>query len=56
MLGTALFLLIVLLALSVPVAAVMGVLGLALNQFYASMPLYRAMGDITWNSSANCRE
>ena len=52
MLGTALFLLIVLLALSVPVAAVMGVLGLALNQFYASMPLYRAMGDITWNSSS----
>ena len=52
MLGTALFLLIVLLAISVPVAAVMGVLGLALNQFYSSMPLYRAMGDIIWNASA----
>jgi C4-dicarboxylate transporter, DctM subunit len=52
MLGTALFLLIVLLAISVPVAATMGVLGLALNQFFASMPLYRAMGDIIWNSSA----
>jgi C4-dicarboxylate transporter, DctM subunit len=52
MLGTALFLLIVLLAISVPVAAVMGVLGLALNEFYSSMPLYRAMGDIIWNSSA----
>ena len=52
MLGTALALLIVLLAISVPVAAVMGVLGLALNQFYSSMPLYRAMGDIVWNSSA----
>ena len=52
MLATALFLLIILLAISVPVAAVMGVLGLALNEFYSSMPLYRAMGDIIWNSSA----
>jgi tripartite ATP-independent transporter DctM subunit len=52
MLGTALFLLIVLLAISVPVAATMGVLGLALNQFFASIPLYRAMGDIIWNSSS----
>jgi len=51
-LGTTLFLLIVLLALSVPVAAVMGVLGLALNQFYASMPLHRAMGEILWNASS----
>ena len=34
MLGTALLLLIALLAVSVPVAAVMGVLGLALNQFF----------------------
>ena len=52
MLATTLLLLIVLLALSVPVAAVMGVLGLALNQFYASMPLHRAMGEIIWNSSS----
>jgi C4-dicarboxylate transporter, DctM subunit len=52
MLGTALFLLVVLLAISVPVAATMGVLGLALNQLFSSIPLYRAMGDIIWNSSA----
>ncbi len=52
MLVTALLLLVVLLALSVPVAAVMGVLGLALNQFYASMPLHRAMGEIMWNASS----
>jgi len=52
MLATALLLLLVLLALSVPVAAVMGVLGLALNQFYASMPLHRAMGEIIWNASS----
>ena len=52
MLFTTLLLLIVLLALSVPVAAVMGVLGLALNKFYASMPLHRAMGEIVWNASS----
>ena len=52
MIATTLLLLIILLALSVPVAAVMGVLGLALNQFYASMPLHRAMGEIIWNSSS----
>ena len=52
MLFTTLALLIVLLALSVPVAAVMGVLGLALNKFYASMPLHRAMGEIVWNASS----
>jgi len=52
MLATTLLLLIVLLALSVPVAAVMGVLGLALNQLYASMPLHLAMGEVLWNSSS----
>ena len=52
MLITTLVLLIVLLAVSVPVAAVMGVLGLALNQFFAVMPLHRAMGEIIWNSSS----
>jgi C4-dicarboxylate transporter DctM subunit len=52
MLATALLLLLALLAVSVPVAAVMGVLGLALNQFYASMPLHRAMGEIIWSASS----
>ena len=52
MLGTALLMLIVLLAISVPIAAAMGVLGLALNQFYSSAPLYLAMGEILWNSSS----
>jgi tripartite ATP-independent transporter DctM subunit len=52
MLGTALLLLVALLAVSVPVAAVMGVLGLALNQFFSSIPLYLAMGDIVWNASS----
>ncbi|MBI3199000.1 MAG: TRAP transporter large permease [Rhodospirillales bacterium] len=52
MLASALVMLIVLLAISVPIAAAMGVLGLALNQFYSSMPLYLAMGEILWNSSS----
>ncbi|HYD04384.1 MAG TPA: TRAP transporter large permease [Reyranella sp.] len=52
MLVNALVMLVVLLAISVPIAATMGVLGLALNQFYSSMPLYLAMGEILWNSSA----
>jgi tripartite ATP-independent transporter DctM subunit len=52
MLATTLLLLLGLLAISVPVAAVMGVLGLALNDFYAAMPLQRAMGEIIWNASS----
>ncbi|MFM9939965.1 MAG: TRAP transporter large permease [Hyphomicrobiaceae bacterium] len=52
MLITALLILIALLALSVSVAAVMGVLGMALNNFYSVMPLHRAMGEIIWNSSS----
>ncbi len=52
MLATALILLLLMLAISVPVAAVMGVLGMALNNFYSFMPLHRAMGEIIWNASS----
>jgi TRAP-type mannitol/chloroaromatic compound transport system permease large subunit len=52
MLASALLMLVILLAISVPIAAAMGVLGLTLNQFYSSMPLYLAMGEILWNSSS----
>jgi tripartite ATP-independent transporter DctM subunit len=52
MLVTTLLMLLGMLALSVPIAAVMGVLGLALNQFYSSMPLYLAMGEVLWNASS----
>jgi tripartite ATP-independent transporter DctM subunit len=52
MLATTLLLLLGLLAISVPVAAVMGVLGLALNDMFAFMPLQRAMGEIIWNASS----
>jgi C4-dicarboxylate transporter DctM subunit len=51
MLAVALILLIVLLALSLPVAAALGVLGLLLEQLYARMPLSLAMGEIAWSSS-----
>jgi tripartite ATP-independent transporter DctM subunit len=40
------------LAISVPVAAVMGVLGIVLDQSFSFMPLQRAMGEILWNSSS----
>lgn len=52
MLASALISLLILLAISVPIAAVMGVLGLALNQFFSPMPLYLAMGEILWNASS----
>lgn len=51
MLATTAFILLVLIALSVPVAASLGVLGLALNQFYSFMPLHLALGDIAWQNS-----
>jgi len=50
MLATALILLIVLLALAIPVAAALGVLGLLLDQIYSAMPLSRAMGEVAWSS------
>ncbi len=52
MLATALLLLLFMLAVSVPVAAVMGVLGIALDNMFSFMPLQRAMGEILWNSSS----
>ena len=52
MLGTAVVVLLVLLAASVPVAAVLGVLGLAMNKLYSVMPLHLAMGEVIWGASA----
>ncbi|CUH62323.1 Neu5Ac permease [Thalassovita gelatinovora] len=53
MLATALTTLIVLILLSLPVAAVMGVLGLILAELYSPMPLVRTLGDIAWSTSTN---
>lgn len=43
--------LILLLMLTVPVGAVMGLLGLAVDQLFSPVPLAQAMGQVTWNSS-----
>jgi C4-dicarboxylate transporter, DctM subunit len=51
MLGTALLLLLALLAFAVPVAATLGVLGIALDQIYAGGRLLIGMGDTTWLNS-----
>jgi len=51
MLLNALLILLGLIALSVPVAAALGWLGLILNYLYMPMPLYRALGDIAWQNS-----
>ncbi len=48
MIATALVTLLVLLALAVPVAAALGVLGLILADTYAFLPVHRAIGEIAW--------
>ena len=51
MITTALLTLFVLLALAIPVAAAMGVLGLVLGHFYAFLPVSKVAGEIAWTSS-----
>lgn len=51
MLGSATSLLFGLISLSVPIAAVVGFLALALAALYSPMPLYLAIGDIFWTNS-----
>ncbi len=51
MLAVSLGLLLFLLAIALPVAAALGVLGLVLEQMYSSMPLSMAMGEVAWSSS-----
>lgn len=53
MVATAFLLLIALLALSVPVAASLGVLGLLLSELYSPMPLRLAMGEVAWGASTS---
>ena len=53
MLGVTLAILIGLLALAVPVAAGLGVLGLVLSALYSKLPLSLAMGEIAWGTSNN---
>ena len=51
MIATSLILLLVLLGISIPVAAALGVLGLLLDPLFSSLPLKRAMGEMAWGSS-----
>jgi C4-dicarboxylate transporter DctM subunit len=53
MLGTALAILLALLALAVPVAAGLGFLGLALAELYSRLPLTLAIGELAWATSNN---
>ncbi|GIX10823.1 TRAP transporter large permease [Elioraea sp.] len=51
MIVTTIVILLALLAAAVPVAAALGVLGLALEQIYARFPLSLAMGELAWSTS-----
>ncbi len=51
MIATAIALLLVLIGLSLPVGAALGVLGLALDPLFSSLPLSRALGELTWSAS-----
>src|SRR3954466_13952287 len=53
MLLVTLAILIGLLALAIPVAAGLGVLGLGLSAIYSKLPLSLAMGEIAWRARNN---
>lgn len=52
MIPTTILLLLGLLALSLPVAAVLAILGIALGEIFAGIPLHRAMGEIAWSANS----
>ena len=51
MITTCLTLLFVLIGISIPVGAALGVVGLILDPLYSMLPLTRAMGELAWGSS-----
>ncbi len=53
MLITTLIILLGLLALAIPVAAGLGILGLSLSALYSKLPLALAMGEIAWGTANN---
>ena len=53
MIWTAVGVLLVVLALAVPVAAGLGVLGLVLSEIYSKLPLTLAIGEMSWATSNN---
>lgn len=52
MLATALILLLVMIAISLPIAAALGVLGVILDRSFGFLPLYKAAGEVAWTSSS----
>jgi len=50
MIATTVVLLLVLIGLSIPVGAALGVLGLILEPLYSMLPLTRAMGELAWST------
>lgn len=53
MIGVTILILLGLLALAVPVAAALGMLGLSLSALYSPLPLSLAMGEMAWATSNN---
>ena len=45
--------LLILLLLSIPVAATLIILGLSIGELFSEFPLYRVMGEITWSASTD---
>ncbi|NMG36689.1 TRAP transporter large permease subunit [Azoarcus sp. TTM-91] len=50
MIGTAAGGMLLLLALSIPVAAAMGLVGLMLGEMYSPLSIYKAVGQMAWNA------
>jgi C4-dicarboxylate transporter DctM subunit len=46
-----LVLLMILVCLAIPVAVILGILGLSLNAVFTSMPLWLAFGEVSWNAA-----
>jgi C4-dicarboxylate transporter DctM subunit len=53
MIAVALGLLLLLIALSIPIAASLGVLGMLLDRLYGFLPLSRAAGEVTWSATTD---
>ncbi len=51
MIATALILLLTLIGISIPVGVALGLLGLGLDRIYSMLPLYGAIGEITWSAN-----
>jgi tripartite ATP-independent transporter DctM subunit len=51
MMAVALVLLLVFMALALPVAVSLGVLGITLEQLFSPLPLIRAIGEVSWSAS-----